>query len=144
MAQHPSPLTCEESIESRQIAPFPVGGETGGGEWSSGGQTVLLSSPGLDLEESHGEQAASSPRHQTVEHQLGRDVRLLAVTDPAHHLAQHSHYHEEGPGPSEGKRVPGQTDLSKVVSHPLQPGPHYDGPQQGSTAREEVEGEGRG
>ena len=36
----------------------------------------------------------------------------------------------------------GETDLSEVVSHPLQPGPHYDGPQQSGTSREEVEGEG--
>ena len=124
-------LTGEKSIESRQIAPFP-----GGQRWRwSGGQTVLLSSPRLQFEESHGD--------QTVELQLGRDVRLVAVTDP-HHLAQHAQYDEEGPGPSERKGVPGQTDLSEVVSHPLQPGPHYDGPQQRGTAREEVEGEGRG
>ena len=134
-------LTCEESVESRQIAPLPVGSETGDGVRSGGGgQTVLLGSPGLQLEESHGEEAAARPRHQTVDHQLGRDVRLLAGTE-THHLAQHAQYDEEGPGAGERERVAGQTDLPEVVSHPLQPGPHYDGPQQSSTAREEVEGE---
>ena len=105
---------------------------------------MSVGSPGLQFEESHGEEAASSPRHQAVEDQLSRGVRLVAVTltEPhhSHHLAQHAQYDEEGSSPSERKRVTGQRDLSEVVSHPLQPGAHYDGAQESSTAREKVEG----